>query len=69
MTPDVLRKVLVSGAAVAALAVAACSKPADKTDTAAPAADASAAPPADAASANAMDAGNTMAAAPGNTTP
>jgi predicted outer membrane protein len=69
MTSDVLRKVLVAGAAVAALSVAACSKPADKTDAAAPAADASPAPAADAASGNAVDAGNAMAAAPGNTTP
>jgi hypothetical protein len=42
MTTDLMRKVLVAGAAVAALSVAACSKPADKP------ADASAAPAADA---------------------
>jgi hypothetical protein len=45
MTTDLMRKVLVAGAAVAALSVAACSKPADKP------ADASAAPAADAAAA------------------
>jgi hypothetical protein len=59
MTTDLLRKVLVAGAAVAALSVAACQKPA-------PAADASntAAPAADAAPANAMaPADNAMAPA------
>lgn len=65
MTTDLMRKVLVAGAAVAALSVAACSKPADKpADASAPAADASApaaapaAPAADAAAASA----NTAAA-------
>jgi hypothetical protein len=47
MTSEVLRKLLVAGAAVAALSVAACQKPADKTD-AAPAADATAPATADA---------------------
>ena len=53
MTSDLLRKVLVAGAAVAALSVAACQKPADKAADAANAAstDANAAS-ADAAAAN-----------------
>ncbi len=55
MTTDLMRKILVAGAAVAALSVAACSKPAE------PAADntANAAAPAE----NAMAPGNAMAPA------
>ncbi len=68
MTSEVLRKLLVAGAAVAALSVAACQKPADKTDAAAPAADASAPAAADASAMNSTapaDASNM--AAPTNT--
>ena len=54
MTSNFFRAALVAGAAVAALSVAACSKPADKTDaTAAAPADATAAPAAPAADATA----------------
>jgi hypothetical protein len=63
MTNDLLRKVLVAGAAVAALSVAACQKPApaaDTANTAAPAADANAMAPA----ANAMAPADANAMAP-----
>jgi poly-gamma-glutamate capsule biosynthesis protein CapA/YwtB (metallophosphatase superfamily) len=42
MNSELLRKLLIAGAAVAALSVAACNKPADKADTAATAATSSA---------------------------
>jgi len=57
MTTDLLRKVLVAGAAVAALSVAACSKPAPPADNSAAAAPADAnamAPTNSAAADNAM---------------
>ena len=83
MTSDMLRKLLVAGAAVAALSVAACGKPAEKadeaaaaaTDAAATATDAAAtadtaATDASAAAATATDAAAAAAAAPapGDTT-
>ena len=46
MTSDMLRKLLVAGAAVAALSVAACGKPAEKAEDAADAAAAPAPAPA-----------------------
>ena len=65
MTTDLMRKVLVAGAAVAALSVAACSKPADKPAdaSAAPAADAAAPAAATAAAPAAADAAAPAAAA------
>ena len=62
MTSDMLRKLLVAGAAVAALSVAACGKPAEKAEDAAATAEAAAttatdaAATADAAAAPAADA-------------
>ena len=61
MTSDMLRKLLVAGAAVAALSVAACGKPAEKADDAAAPAAEAAAPAADAAATT--DAAATDAAA------
>lgn len=64
MTSEMLRKLLVAGAAVAALSVAACGKPAEKAEEA-PAADAAAtaeAPAADAAATAAADAAAAPAA-------
>jgi hypothetical protein len=73
MTSEVLRKLLVAGAAVAALSVAACQKPAATDANNAPAADATAPAtnamaPADANAANAADT-NAMAPASNAMTP